>query len=560
MSESSGTSRVKTALLAGGLLAPVLGVLLVIALPIGGYYAYRTYDYVQHDNDFCLSCHLMEGPYEAFARSEHRGLGCKACHRPTLVGRSQMALTQVVDQPDELGTHAEVPDAVCVECHVDGDPLRWRNIAASAGHRIHEESPDSTLVGLRCVTCHSTSIHEFSSVDDTCGQSECHVETEVQLGAMGDFTIHCVACHAFREPTAGTDLELARTALRPAEDECLSCHVMRSLTDIPEDEPHEGVCATCHNPHTQSEAAEANATCATAACHTEPAGLSPLHVGIPRDVLDDCVQCHTAHDFRADGADCMGCHTDIGARPLPAVGSSTTPTAGNAMFAGRTSSRPGARPGVRPGARPSARHVPVLQQVADTLLFTHDRHMEIDCAFCHDASESHGAVTVTAVEDCRSCHHTAQANVADCVTCHATTAPFRTAQLEGRMAFALSAGEPREGSTAFDHAAHAEQTCGTCHAGEPELGVTPAACVGCHIEHHTPTVDCASCHLEAPAGAHPAEVHLGCGGAGCHTETPVEGVPRTRPFCLTCHQDLRDHRIEENCITCHPLPQPSAAS
>ena len=57
-----------------------LGAVLAALLVWGGVEAYRTYDYVQHDNDFCLSCHLMVDPYERFARSAHADLGCNHEH------------------------------------------------------------------------------------------------------------------------------------------------------------------------------------------------------------------------------------------------------------------------------------------------------------------------------------------------------------------------------------------------------------------------------------------------------------------------------------------------
>ncbi|HKJ92104.1 MAG TPA: NapC/NirT family cytochrome c, partial [Longimicrobiales bacterium] len=89
-----------------------LAVVVVAAGVVGAAVAlYRTYNYVQHDNDFCMSCHLMSEPYSRFARSAHRGLGCKACHQPTFAVRSKMALTQILEQPKELTVHAEVPNA-----------------------------------------------------------------------------------------------------------------------------------------------------------------------------------------------------------------------------------------------------------------------------------------------------------------------------------------------------------------------------------------------------------------------------------------------------------------
>ena len=167
-----------------------IAAILVAVLAVGGVTLYRTYDYVQHDNDFCLSCHLMRDPYERFAQSAHRDMGCKACHQPTMVTRTTMALTQIIEQPADLKTHAEVPNERCTECHVDGDPAKWEQISRSAGHRVHLESDQPQLQGLNCVQCHSSTVHEFATTDKTCGQAGCHEATKVQLGKMGQLTIH----------------------------------------------------------------------------------------------------------------------------------------------------------------------------------------------------------------------------------------------------------------------------------------------------------------------------------------------------------------------------------
>jgi hypothetical protein len=108
-----------------GLSVAALVVLALVALSAAsaaGVFMYRTYTYVEHDNQFCLSCHLMVDPYERFAQSAHRGLGCKACHQPTFVERSRMALSQVLENPDEITTHAHVPNSACASCHIDGRP------------------------------------------------------------------------------------------------------------------------------------------------------------------------------------------------------------------------------------------------------------------------------------------------------------------------------------------------------------------------------------------------------------------------------------------------------
>lgn len=264
----------------------VIGVAIAASVGAGGYYAYQTYDYVQHDNDFCLSCHLMVDPYERFARSAHRGLGCKACHQPTIVVRSQMALTQIIENPDTLEVHAEVTNDKCAECHIKGDPKKWDLIKNSAGHRIHFESKDSVLQGLQCVRCHSTSLHEFAATDKTCAQAGCHENNKIRLGKMANLTIHCAACHGFSTPvpdSGGTSAVMA--ALAPDKNECLSCHEMRVMVNLPNPDPHKGSCASCHNPHTQTTPHDAVQSCTKAGCHTQADTLSPFHRGMGPGVL-----------------------------------------------------------------------------------------------------------------------------------------------------------------------------------------------------------------------------------------------------------------------------------
>jgi nitrate/TMAO reductase-like tetraheme cytochrome c subunit len=539
-----------------------------------GYYAYGTYDYVQHDNDFCLSCHLMQDPFERFARSAHRGLGCKACHQPTLIERSTMGLTQIVENPDSLGVHAEVPNAVCEDCHVKGDPEVWTVIASSAGHRIHLESTDSVLEGIRCVECHSTSVHEFASVDRTCAQSSCHVESTVRLGAMSDLTIHCVACHSFSEPTpAGDGAAEFQAALAPDRDTCLSCHEMRVLVEMPDPDPHGGSCAACHNPHTQDTPADAAETCASAGCHDSAEGLTPFHEGVADHVGVDCLYCHQAHDFAVDGSNCTACHTRIleddpsvprgrgggaGAIAVPdpprraAVRQAAlTLHADVAPFAAWSAAVPGMS---TPRGAPTAQGAPTSQEAPT---FLHSRHADYACTDCHSSATTHGAVTVSTIEGCRDCHHTERVDQT-CASCHeesgSTTDPHPVAQT-----FRLLGGEVQR-IVPFDHGRHGSEDCATCHTEGLGLSAAPQVCASCHEDHHEPERACMSCHEPVPAEAHPIErAHVTCTGSGCHTDGPFTTVPRTRQVCLGCHQDLVDHRPEEpNCAQCHALPDPGS--
>jgi hypothetical protein len=492
----------------------VVGVVLAGSLGGGGYYAYRTYEFVQHDNDFCMSCHLMSEPFERFAESEHQGLGCKACHRPTLFERSAMGLSQFIENPEEVSEHSAVPNEVCSECHIDGDPERWRSIANSVGHRVHFESDDPVLEGLKCVECHATSIHEFAPIDRTCAQSQCHADNTIQLGGMSDLTIHCAACHTFVAPAAGEPSLLGNeleAALLPDYDECFSCHVMRTLVEMPDSDPHEGGCGACHNPHTQSEPAEAVGSCATAACHQDVRSLTPYHQGLEAPLVADCLYCHQAHDFALDGSDCASCHEGMA-----------------------TVDAPGA-----------------------LLDFAHEEHEPVECGSCHASTEGHGTASLTTVQDCRSCHHT-QPVSQSCNRCHESgDVPAESYRLVRAMTFSVGTEDPSRTVT-FPHEQHGEIDCASCHTQGLELSV-PAdlSCEGCHTDHHTDESDCASCHQVAPVEAHPpTQGHITCSGSGCHTSVPFATVPRTRAFCLGCHQDLREHEPERTCSECHTLPAP----
>jgi hypothetical protein len=552
----------------------VVGLFVVAGSAAGGYYAYKTYDYVQHDNEFCFSCHLMADPYELFGQSAHRGLGCKACHQPNIIDRSMMGLTAVMQNPDSISVHAAVPNDLCADCHIRGDPEKWTLIANSSGHRVHFESQDSILEGLQCVECHSTSLHQFAAADETCAQSGCHTDNGIQLGAMSDLTIHCAACHGFSSPAP--DLEGAAAAIAPNRSTCLTCHAMRVLVDMPEDEPHEGVCASCHNPHQQATPAEAASSCATAECHTDPASLTPFHEGLESEVLATCLYCHQAHDFRLEGDDCTACHQgildddptvvprtellpDSGiVGPIRTVHGWTGLPGGTASPAVHSAAATAASAAARTATWMSGRRAlhswahPLQQESPD---FLHSEHRETECAECHQSVETHGQLTVTTVTDCRSCHHAGETVEPDgCAQCHeesgATGDPYSVPQ-----SLSLSTGSAPTRDMAFAHGPHEELDCASCHTEGVEKSAGGVDCASCHEDHHDVATDCASCHVTQADEPHVIETaHVTCSGAGCHQDLPFEGVPRTRTVCLVCHQDMVDHEVGGTCSECHVMP------
>lgn len=499
----------------------LLAAVVIAGVVVGSVLLYRTYDYVQHDNEFCMSCHLMRDPFDRFAQSAHRGLGCKACHQPTMMVRTQMALTQILEAPDEIVTHAEVPNEVCAECHVRGDPDRWQLISVSAGHRVHLESRDPSLRGLQCVKCHASSLHEFAASDRTCAQAGCHETVDVRLGRMGSLTIHCAACHDFNAPIA-VDLpaDTLAIALRPQREQCLSCHAMRTMMrDFPEHDPHAGACGACHDPHEQTTPAQAVQSCAVGGCHTRIEAETPFHRGLSPSVLTNCTACHAAHVFAAP-TECMQCHQDIYAT--------------------------------------AARHTTqVGRPRADALDFRHAQHRDVECSTCHQTTQSHGAVVISSFAECRDCHHTAPV-AQPCTRCHerdGLAQPYRVTQTV-RMSVAP---RPQTRDLPFDHRQHLTEACSACHVPGPAQRAADISCQSCHEQHHRPTADCRACHQAPPAGAHAMRSHVTCTGAGCHQPAPFDGAPQTRQVCLSCHTDLASHMPGRNCVDCHVVPQARAA-
>jgi nitrate/TMAO reductase-like tetraheme cytochrome c subunit len=599
----------------------IIGLLSLVTVTAigGGIFTYRMYDYVQHDNDFCLSCHLMADPFERFGQSAHRGLGCKACHQPTLVDRSTMALSQILENPDSLTAHAHVPNDRCVSCHVEGNPEEWIQVANSAGHRLHLESEEPALYGVQCVECHSSSVHEFTPAQETCGDSSCHENFRIQLGEMADLTVHCVACHSFSTPIAQVEgAPTPKEVLAPTRETCLSCHAMRLLVNLPEEDPHGGVCASCHNPHLHSTPQEAVQSCTNAGCHEDPGAETPFHQGLAHGVTDNCLACHSAHDFKAQGRLCIDCHDDIfrdippdegqvssrdAAQSGPGFGHPTLPSERVTPLLGgiggpplppaqeapqqqerfrhdqhqtvdcmtchtwvegqarlRISNCASCHDGV---SQPMVAEPPPPPEQEQEVRFSHGQHRNVECTNCHTGEGTHGRLVVSGISDCRSCHHSTPSPVAEgCAGCHdAGSHPAEPYVVTRTME--MSVGQLMARDFSFDHSVHEGQDCGACHTEGLSLSAARVDCTGCHEEHHAEGRSCRSCHVEVTAERHPAEqVHVGCAGAGCHQVLPFGGgIPRNRDFCLTCHQEKTRHKQQsDDCTQCHFLPHagPSA--
>ncbi len=184
----------------------------------------------------------------------------------------------------------------------------------------------------------------------------------------------------------------------------------------------------------------------------------------------------------------------------------------------------------------------------------HATHLNAECNACHGRPAGFANLPTRTPRECAACHH---ADAADqgCRACHESD------QVGPRpVLVSVQAGgseEPRVRRLTFDHSNHTSRECATCHT-EPATLRFGRDCAACHEAHHHQEAECASCHVSVGPPAHTADVHEGC--AECHGDAPALALEPTRNVCLTCHQDMADHRAGQRCTACHIGSWPSGAA
>jgi nitrate/TMAO reductase-like tetraheme cytochrome c subunit len=574
-------------------LATVAGTAVLVGAGAGGY----GFWYMEHENDFCLGCHVMTPSWAKFEKSEHSKLECHDCHRQSQLANARQLVMWIAERPNDIPKHAKVPTRICAECHIQkpGSDSTWKRIIATAGHRIHMASNDTALKNVQCVTCHGVEVHAFQPVDATCAQSGCHSDTKAKivLGKMaGQTSLHCTGCHQFTRPVAeNISLDSTKKAGVAGASQCMDCHEMRQQMKgfDPSKDKHAGLCGNCHNPHTDKKPEDSWKTCGNAGCHTKPAEETPFHKGIPDHALKSCQSCHAAHTWKAEGSSCLTCHkglfADNGATPgAPAVGKAVGKTHGKA--AGNTVKSTVTPTGAvaatqtwwltaahnapkgasyQVPATPARRVAPTPGPSSRTAgervtgperPFKHKTHKDLVCTACHNSESRHGAVTVKTAADCQSCHHAAD-RARGCEGCHASKTMAQPLTLVRDVKLTVWTA-PKSRSMRFTHPQHRALECQQCHTRGPELAVTKD-CASCHTEHHDAARDCRACHQGVKA-QHERSVHQGCGASGCHQGAEYQNMPTARQVCLSCHVDMSNHKRGGECADCHKMTTWSATA
>jgi len=308
----------------------IITVLILIILVGGGVVAYNVHDFTKNNPKFCVSCHLMQKAYDAWADSVHNQVNCHECHYATPAEQNRMLLMTLIKKPNSVSDrHGKivVPWKMCFKCHWEREEgfEEAVNIATSRGHAKHV-----FIEQIECSKCHGyikdpenkAGLHEFLPSDRFC--LKCHEGKEVHgLGMEG---LACLACHTDKTED-----------IRPNREKCLTCHgdaktrakialapqtadtkhftpdpekVKKASTigvKFPEDAPMMFECHTCHKPHGKVKPEMSDCF----KCHREirKVGKHNLHINT---VGAECTLCHKPHEWKvtqeAAKETCAQCH------------------------------------------------------------------------------------------------------------------------------------------------------------------------------------------------------------------------------------------------------------
>ncbi len=297
----------------------VIAVLFLAIVIGGGIVAFKFYDFTQNNPKFCVSCHLMQPAYDAWAASEHKSLNCHDCHHLTIPEQNKLLVNFVLHRPSAVpDRHGKVivPWKFCIQCHWEKNDKfpEARLINKSRLHAKHV-----FIEQIECVKCHGYVTHKFTAEERFC--VKCHQGKEVHGAGMENLA--CLNCHTDRTPD-----------LRPGRNKCLYCHgseaVRKELIEggtldvthhqpnrktidraikinVPKNAPMQFDCYQCHRPHTTARPDWGNCL----GCHERilNVGKHNTHVQV---MGMKCKQCHKPHVWTVTPEqakkDCVQCH------------------------------------------------------------------------------------------------------------------------------------------------------------------------------------------------------------------------------------------------------------
>ncbi|OIP32957.1 MAG: hypothetical protein AUK47_19745 [Deltaproteobacteria bacterium CG2_30_63_29] len=275
---------------------------------------------------FCVGCHEMQGNYDSWEFSAHKGIKCVDCHAtPGLMGYLEVKLSGVkqlvthitADSIDDIHLgehHKEIVSDNCQRCHpgvVRVDERYGLNIS-------HEKHLDN---GLMCVTCHSGRFAHPESeemakqglADMTecygCHDGESTIDGHTAFDAKNE--ANCQNCH----PDSRLALEHGgNDPSVKSRKPCLDCHSEAEGHFIMDPDNEKALCGNCHDLPDAIKAASAHKPYADGKCnkcHTVMANSHLFGVG-PKPSNTLCFSCHkTLSDIvNADNPEAVSAFSD----------------------------------------------------------------------------------------------------------------------------------------------------------------------------------------------------------------------------------------------------------
>jgi len=297
----------------------IIAFLILVIVAGGGVVAFKFYDFTQNNPKFCVSCHLMQPAYDAWAESEHKDVNCHDCHHLTIPEQNRLLVNFVLHRPDKVPErHGKVivPWKYCASCHWETDDRypEAKKVNRSWGHAKHV-----FMEQIECARCHGYITHRFTAEERFCVR--CHEGKEVH--GVGMEGLACLNCHTDRTHD-----------IRPDRAKCLFCHggekyakILKEgdTLDVRHHEPDPGLvegatkivlsddapmqfdCYKCHHPHTKARPDWSGCiTCHPKIPNTGQHGLHIETMGL------NCSNCHEPHVWRVTKAKakkkCTQCH------------------------------------------------------------------------------------------------------------------------------------------------------------------------------------------------------------------------------------------------------------
>jgi len=297
----------------------IIAVLLLVIFTGGGVLAFKFYDFTQNNPKFCVSCHLMQPAFNAWAASAHKGLNCHDCHHLTIPEQNKLLVSFVLHRPTSVpNRHGKVIVTwrVCITCHWEKNE-KFKDAKLINESRMHAKHV--FMEQIECVKCHGYITHKFTPEERFC--TKCH-EGKIVHGT-GMEGLACLNCHTDRTQD-----------LRPGRNKCLYCHgseevrkeliaggtldvthyapdqktINRAIKiNVPKDAPMQFYCYECHKPHKSARPDWGNCF----SCHQNilNVGKHNTHVQV---MGMKCKQCHKPHAWRVTPEqakkDCVSCH------------------------------------------------------------------------------------------------------------------------------------------------------------------------------------------------------------------------------------------------------------